>query len=76
MKTMGAALAKTHFLALLDQVEMKRESITVTKNGRKVAEINPIKENGDPLAVFKFGGFDIVGDIVSPVSSPDDWEYD
>jgi hypothetical protein len=24
MKTMGAALAKTHFLALLDQVEMKR----------------------------------------------------
>jgi prevent-host-death family protein len=76
MKTMGAALAKTHFLALLDEVELKRESITVTKNGRKVAEIIPIKEEGDPLAVFKFGGFDIVGDIVSPVSAPEDWEYD
>ena len=75
---MGAAKAKTHFLAILDEVQAKREPILVTKNGRPVAQLVPLDETAvlDPLAIYKFGGGIIVGDILSPASDPDDWEYD
>jgi prevent-host-death family protein len=73
---MGAAKAKAQFLALLDEVERKREPVLVTKNGRAVAKVMPLDIEDDPLAIYKFGGVKIVGDILSPVNAPDDWEYD
>ena len=42
----GAFEAKTHFSALLDRVE-HGESITITKHGREVARLAPIKAH-DP----------------------------
>lgn len=76
MKTMGAAKAKAHFLALLDEVERKREPVVVTKKGRPVAKVIPLDAEDDPLAVYRLGGGEIVGDILSPANDPEDWEYD
>ncbi|HZQ42105.1 MAG TPA: type II toxin-antitoxin system prevent-host-death family antitoxin [Acidobacteriaceae bacterium] len=73
---MGAAKAKAHFLALLDEVEKKRESVLVTKKGRPVAKVIPLEPEDDPLAAYRFGGVEIVGDIISPANDPEDWEYD
>jgi prevent-host-death family protein len=40
MQTIGAFEAKTHFSALLEQVE-RGEQVTITKHGRPVAKLVP-----------------------------------
>jgi prevent-host-death family protein len=70
MKTMGAAKAKAQFLALLDHVENKRESVLVTRNGRPVAQLVPVAmETRDPIFGFYRGRLRIVGDITAPLFS-------
>jgi len=44
MQTVGAFEAKTHFAALLQQVE-KGEQVTITKHGRPIAKLVPIAGN-------------------------------
>jgi prevent-host-death family protein len=41
-KTIGAAEFKAHCLQILDEVDRTRESVTVTKRGRPVAEVSPV----------------------------------
>ena len=77
MKTMGVAKVKAHLLSLVDEVERKRELVILTRNGRPVAQLAPLPAiEADPLAIYKFGGGRIVGDIVAPANDPDEWEYD
>jgi prevent-host-death family protein len=42
-KTIGAFEAKTHFSALLEEIEQGRE-ITITKHGRPVAKLVPVDD--------------------------------
>jgi prevent-host-death family protein len=76
MREMGAALAKTHFLSLLDEVGAKREPVLVTKNGKPVARILPldIPEDIDPLDAYRFEGIEIVGDITAPLYTDEEYE--
>lgn len=76
MRTMGAAKFKAQCLAVMDEVQAKREPVLVTKNGKPVAKVVPAEEENDPLAIFRFGGGKIVGDIMEPANDPEDWEYD
>ncbi len=77
MSVMGAAKAKAHFLSVIDEVASKREPVTITKKGRPLAQIVPMpEEEEDPLAMYKFGGVKILGDITEPANDPGDWEYD
>ena len=77
MRTMGAAKAKAQFLAVVDEVAHKREPVTVTKNGRAMAQIVPLPmEEEDSLAIYRIGGVTILGDISQWANNPDDWEYD
>jgi prevent-host-death family protein len=73
VKTMAAGKFKAQCLALLDEVETKRECVTVTKNGRPVAKMVPLELEEDPLKAFFIGG-EIVGDIMSPTVLPEDYE--
>lgn len=73
MRTMAAGKFKAQCLALLDEVETKRECVTVTKNGRPVAKMVPLELEEDPLKAFFVGG-EIVGDIMSPVAPVGDYE--
>lgn len=43
MQTIGAFKAKTHFSALLEQVE-KGEQIVITKHGHPIAKMIPISD--------------------------------
>lgn len=74
MKTMGAAKFKATCLAVMDEVEKKREPVTITKNGKPVAKLVPLDSNeADPLSVFRFpGGVKIYGDIVAPPYSDEE----
>ena len=75
MKTMTASKFKATCLAVMDEVEAKREPVLVTKNGRPVAQLIPVEQKGDPLDVFLFpGGIEIHGDIMAPIYSDEENE--
>ncbi len=73
MRTMAAGKFKAQCLALLDEVETRRECVTVTKNGRPVAKMVPLELDENPLKAFFIGG-EILGDIMSPTVSFEDYE--
>jgi prevent-host-death family protein len=75
MKTMAAGKFKATCLAVMDEVQAKREPVLVTKNGRPVAKLVPVDvQEDDPLTIFRFGKGRIVGDIVSPIERLEDWD--
>jgi prevent-host-death family protein len=41
-KTIGATEFKAHCLRIFDEVDRTRESVTITKRGRPVAEVRPV----------------------------------
>jgi prevent-host-death family protein len=67
MKTMAAGKFKAQCLAVMDEVQAKREPVVVTKNGKGVVKLVPLDLEDDPLAVFRYPGLEIVGDIMSPL---------
>jgi prevent-host-death family protein len=56
MSTVGAYEAKTHLARLLEQVE-QGETITITKHGREVAKLVPVrrssKTSGEAAAALR-----------------------
>lgn len=75
MRTMAAGKFKAQCLALLDEVEAKRESVVVTKNGRPVARMMPMPLlDEDPIFGFYRGKLDILGDVMSPVHSDEEYK--
>lgn len=75
MRTIGAAKAKAQFLGLLEEVAAKREPVVVTKNGVPVARMVPMPlPQEDPIFGFFRGRIKIVGDIMSPTHTGEDYE--
>jgi prevent-host-death family protein len=67
MQTIAAGLFKAKCLAIMDEVQAKREPVTITKNGKPVAQLVPIEEEKDPIFGFYKGKMEIIGDIESPI---------
>jgi prevent-host-death family protein len=76
MKTMAAGKFKATCLAVMDEVQAKREPVLVTKNGKPVAKLVPLElpESEDPLDAFYYGKIEIVGDIMQPIYSDEEYE--
>lgn len=77
MRTMAAGKFKATCLAVMDEVQAKREPVLLTKNGKPVAKLVPLElpEGEDPLDAFLFPGkIEILGDVVSPVTDLEDWD--
>jgi len=72
MKRIAAGAFKTHCLAIMDEAEAKRETVIITKHG-KPARLVPVHAEIDTIYNFIAGKGKIVGDIVSPALSADDW---
>lgn len=75
MKEIAASEFKAKCLALLDEVQKTKHSIRITKRGKPVAELVPVspKQRKDIFGFMK-GSVEILGDIISPASDPEDWE--
>jgi len=75
MKTMAAGKFKAQCLGVLDEVQAKRVPVIVTKNGKAVAQLMPmpIKE-ADPIFGFYRGKLDILGDVISPLYTDEEYE--
>lgn len=76
MKEIAISEFKAKCLGLLEQVRKTRKPIRVTRFGEPVAEVVPpsaSKGTGRKLGSMA-GTAEILGDIVGPTSSWEDWE--
>jgi len=73
MKKMAAGAFKVHCLAVMDEVQSKREAVLITKRGKPVAKLVPADKETDDLFGFLAGKGRVTGDVVSPVFSPEEW---
>lgn len=73
MKTVPAGKFKVHCLAIMDEVQAKRQAVVITKRGRPVAKLVPVENEKDDIFGFYKGKITILGDVVSPVFTPEEW---
>ena len=73
MKTMAAGSFKTHCLAVMDEVQAKRETIVITKRGKPVVKLVPADAEKDDIYGFLKGKGKITGDVISPAISKEEW---
>jgi prevent-host-death family protein len=73
VRKMAAGAFKVHCLRIMDEVQKKRETIVITKHGKAVAKIVPVDQDKDEIYGFLRGKVEIVGDVVSPTLTPEEW---
>lgn len=73
MKKMAAGEFKVHCLAVMNEVQSKRESVLITKRGKPVAKLVPVEKETDDIFNFMKGKGSIIGDVVSPALTPEEW---
>jgi prevent-host-death family protein len=73
-KMIAAGAFKANCLAIMDEVQAKRQSVVITKRGKPVAKLVPIETDHDDFFGYMKGKMEITGDIVSPIIPLSDWE--
>jgi len=73
MKKIAAGDFKAKCLAVMDDVQAKRQSVVITKHGKPVAKLVPVTAETDEIYNFLAGKGAITGDVVSPAISPQEW---
>jgi len=51
-KTMPAGKFKVHCLAVMDEVQAKRQAVVITKRGKPVAKLVPVEPSKDDIFGF------------------------
>ena len=74
MKQKRASTFKARCLAVMDDVQATGEPVIVTKRGKPVVKVIPIKPEKDDIFGFMAGKAEIIGDIESPVVPLKDWK--
>jgi prevent-host-death family protein len=72
-KTIPAGAFKARCLAIMDEVQSKRQAVVITKRGKPVAKLVPVEREKDDIFGFFKGKIKITGDIVSPAFTPEEW---
>jgi prevent-host-death family protein len=75
MRTIPAGEFKQTCLRLLDEVGASGEPIVITKRGKPVAQLTPVKpqRSEDWLGAMRHQG-EIKGDLVAPAADPGEWD--
>lgn len=71
MRRIAAGSFKANCLAIIDEVQAKREAIVITKYGKPVVKLVPADKDSDDIYGFFQGKGVVAGDIISPAI--DDW---
>ena len=74
MKQMRASIFKARCLAVMNEIQATGEPVIVTKRGKPVVKVVPVKPEKDDIFGFMAGDVKIVGDIESPVVPLKDWK--
>lgn len=73
MKTIPAGTFKANCLAIMDEVNAKRETVVITKHGTPVAKLVPLDIQADEIFGFFSGKGSVTGDVVSPAFTAKEW---
>ena len=73
MRKMAAGKFKAQCLAIMDEVQKKRVPVLITKRGKPVAKLVPVEQEKDDIFGFMKGKIKIVGDIVAPALTKEEW---
>jgi len=73
MKKITAEHLKKNCAAVLREVQSKRKTVVITKDGKPVAMLVPMNEVKDDIFGFLKGKATIVGDVVSPALTLEEW---
>jgi prevent-host-death family protein len=73
MRSIKASQFKAQCLAILDEVASTGEPVVILKHGRPVARLMPAVAETFPQDEL-MGTVTILGDVMEPVLSPEDWE--
>ena len=68
-RTIKASEFKAKCLKLMDEVAESGEEIIVTKNGKPVAKLSPLRQKPDVIFGIDRDTIQIHGDIVSPMQA-------
>ena len=71
MKRVAARSFKARCLALMDEVQTRRETLVITKRGKPVAKLVPADQDSDEIYNFLRGKGAVAGDVISPAL--EDW---
>ncbi len=74
MKQMRASAFKARCLKVMNEIQATGEPVIVTKRGKPVVKVVPVKPEKDDIFGFMAGDVKIVGDIESPVVPLKDWK--
>jgi prevent-host-death family protein len=70
---MAAGKFKAQCLAVMDEVQKKRQTVVITKRGKPVAKMVPIEPVKDEIFGFLKGKIKIKGNIVKPAMTLREW---
>jgi prevent-host-death family protein len=77
MRTIAAGKFKANCLAIMDEVQKKRETVLITKRGKPVAKLVPAKSDAkDDFFDSWKDKLKITGDIISPAFDLEEWEME
>ncbi|HXM93733.1 MAG TPA: type II toxin-antitoxin system prevent-host-death family antitoxin [Candidatus Dormibacteraeota bacterium] len=74
MKQMRAGIFKARCLSIMKDVQATGEPVVVTKRGKPVVKVVPVKSKKANLFGFMVGEFKIGGDIEAPVVPLEHWK--
>jgi len=72
-KTIPAGTFKAQCLAIMDEVQKKHQAVVITKRGKPVAKLVPVDKAKDDIFGFYKGKITILGDVVAPALTPEEW---
>jgi prevent-host-death family protein len=75
VKEMPAGLFKAQCLSIMDQVQSTGEAVVVTKRGKPVVKIIPVRERPEDIFDSLKDKAKIVGDIMQSIPL-EDWNLD
>ena len=67
MRTIKASEFKAKCLKLMDEVAETGEPLLITKSGKPVAELGPVRQARKSLWGLHKGQIEILGDIIEPI---------
>lgn len=73
MKIISASYFRKKCLGVLDEVQATGEAVIITKLGKAIVKLVPMKGKEDDIFGFFKGRGEVVGDLVAPVLSKREW---
>ena len=76
MRTIAAGKFKANCLAIMDEVQKKRETVLITKRGKPVAMLSPLRNEAAHRSIIGAmkGTVSAYDDPFSPVGDPQVWD--